>query len=102
MNSKINGVAGGPPRVDSNKPASGAESASRPAATSPATRADEVSLTDSAQLMVRLEQVLEALPVVDRERVESIKQAIADGNYAVDAERVAAEVLRMELDIKPR
>ena len=101
MNSKINGVAGGPPRLDSNKPAAGAESSSRPAAPSAGARADEISLTDSAQLMVRLEKALEELPVIDRERVESVKQAIADGSYAVDAERVAAEVLRMELDIKP-
>ena len=70
-----------------------------PAAKSATTGTDAVSLTESAQLMARLGQVLEALPVIDRERVESIKQAIADGSYAVDPERVAAEVMRMELDI---
>lgn len=101
MNSKINGVAGGPPRLDSNKPAGEAPSPGRATASTSA-GTDELSLTGPAQLMVRLEKALEDVPAIDRERVETVKRAIADGNYAVDAERVAAEVLRFELDIRPR
>ena len=60
------------------------------------------ALTESGQLMVRLEKILEDLPAVDRERVETIKQAISDGTYAVNAEKVAAEVIRMEMDLHRR
>lgn len=101
MTSKINGVGGGPPRLDGSKPAAPARPDRSESATPPAA-ADAVSLTDSAQLLVRLEKAIEDVPVIDRERVETIKAAIADGSYAVNAERVAAEVLRMESALKPR
>ena len=77
------------------------EPANEPAAPAESAR-DQVSLTDSARLMVRLEKILEDLPSVDRDRVEVIKQAIADGTYSVDAQKVAAEVLRMEMDLNRR
>lgn len=99
MNSKINGVGNSPPRIDSSKPAGPAGPARGDAAAAPVA-GDAVSLTDSAQLLVRLEKALADVPVIDRERVETIKTAIADGTYAVDANRVAAEVLRMEMDLK--
>lgn len=98
MNSKINGVGGSPPRIDSSKPA--ATSRPAPGEAAATTPSDAVSLTDSAQLLVRLEKALADVPVIDRVRVETIKSAIADGTYAVDADRVAAEVLRMETDLK--
>ncbi len=97
MNPKINGVSGNSPRVESGQRStevrqSGTDSAAKPAA-------DQVSLTGSGQLMVRLEKILSDLPTVDRERVETIKRAIADGTYSVNAEKVAAEVIRMEMDL---
>lgn len=99
MNSKINGVGGGPPRLDGSKPAAPART-NRSESAPQAASADAVSLTDSAQLLVRLEKAIEDVPVIDRERVETIKSAIADGSYAVNAERVATEVLRMETALK--
>lgn len=101
MNSKINGVAGGSPRltneskVDRTPPEAEAGAA-------PAGSRDEVNLTDTAQLMVRLTDTLKTLPPIDSQRVETVKQAIADGTYSVDAQRVATEVLRMELGLKLR
>lgn len=100
MNPKINGVSGGPPRVDSSKPAAAAGKPADSERAGHAAASDEVSLTDSAQLMVRLEKLLDDVPHIDRERVEAVKRAIADGSYSVDAERVAAEVLRMELNLR--
>ncbi|MBT8144761.1 MAG: flagellar biosynthesis anti-sigma factor FlgM [Gammaproteobacteria bacterium] len=99
MSPKINGVPGAPPRVDNTRPTSDAGTAGRPQ--DAAGSGDEVSLTESAQLLVKLEKILQDVPEIDRERVETIKQAIADGTYSVDAERVAAEVLRMEMGLKP-
>ena len=100
MNPKINGVSGGPPRIESGQRTGDVQRGEKQ--TPAASGADQVSLTKSAHLMVRLEKILEELPAVDRERVETIKQAISDGTYSVNAEKVAAEVLRMEMDLHRR
>lgn len=100
MNPKINGVSGGSPRIEGGQRTSGAgRSANK---TTADTGIDQVSLTESGRLMVRLEKILEDLPVVDRDRVETIKQAISDGTYSINAQKVAAEVLRMEMDLHKR
>lgn len=99
MNPKINGVSGSP-RVESGQRTNDVKRSEKPAQSD--TPIDQVSLTDSGRLMVRLEKMLEDLPVVDRERVDSIKQAISDGTYSINAEKVAAEVLRMEMDLHKR
>ncbi|MBT8136697.1 MAG: flagellar biosynthesis anti-sigma factor FlgM [Gammaproteobacteria bacterium] len=96
MNPKINGIPGGSPRIESGQRSGDVRKTSEPA---PASPVDQVSLTESARLMVRLEKILEDLPTVDRGRVDQIKQAIADGTYSVNAEKVAAEVLRMEMGL---
>ena len=36
---------------------------------------------------------------VDKERVQAIRQALADGSYEIDADRVAAKLLRAERDL---
>ena len=102
MNPKINGVSGGSPRIEGGKPSGDVQKKSDQATAAPATAPDQVSLTESARLMVRLEKILEDLPTVDRDRVEVIKQAISDGTYSVNAEKVANEVLRMEMDLNSR
>jgi len=100
VTTKINGVPGSSPRIDGGQRTDEVQKTSKQA---PAPNAgDQVSLTNSARLMVRLEKILQDLPTVDRERVETIKQAISDGTYSVNAEKVAAEVLRMEMDLHRR
>ena len=57
---------------------------------------DKVSLTDTAGRVRELEQRLIDLPIIDNQRVEALKKALADGSYKVDAERVAQELLALE------
>ncbi len=58
-----------------------------------------VELTSNAVLLGKLDQALAAVPDVDVKRVEAIKSAIADGSYEVDAERIAAELLKLDDDL---
>ncbi|WP_126453729.1 flagellar biosynthesis anti-sigma factor FlgM [Sulfuriflexus mobilis] len=58
--------------------------------------ADTVSLTNASAQLRSLENTLAELPVVDTQRVESIKQALADGSYQVDAQRVADKLIDLE------
>lgn len=57
---------------------------------------DTVSLTNTAAQLRSLENSLAELPVVDTQRVESIKQAIADGSYQINAQRVADKLINLE------
>lgn len=58
--------------------------------------ADSVSLTDTAARLQKLEGTIAALPVVDAQRVESIRNAISSGEYQPDAERIAEKMLAFD------
>lgn len=53
----------------------------------------DVSLSSHAAQLKQLETRLAAIPVVDRPRVESIKAAIANGDYVIRPENIAAGLL---------
>ncbi|MDH5483896.1 MAG: flagellar biosynthesis anti-sigma factor FlgM [Gammaproteobacteria bacterium] len=72
----------------SNKTVSQAES--RPAS------GDTVSLSAEGLQIGELKQQLDALPDVDAEKVAAIKQEIARGNYPLDPERIAENLINLE------
>lgn len=86
-------------KIDESRPAERI-SADRPApdaaAAKPEASADTVSLTSGAQLLERLEKSLAALPAVDSQRVDEIRQAIENGDYEIDPQAIADAMLRME------
>lgn len=49
----------------------------------------DVSLSPRSAQLKQLEAQLAAIPVVDRARVDSIKAAIASGEYTVNTENIA-------------
>jgi len=65
----------------------------RPAQPQANKRADteqtDVTLSQRAAELKQLETQLAAIPVVDRARVDSIKEAIASGQYTVNTENIA-------------
>lgn len=65
----------------------------RPAQPQANTRADsgqtDVTLSRRAAELKQMETRLAAIPVIDRARVESIKEAIASGQYAINTENIA-------------
>ncbi len=58
--------------------------------------ADSVSLTDTAARLQKLEGTIAALPVVDAQRVEAIRSAIANGEYQIDAQSIAEKMLAFD------
>lgn len=99
--------------IDSNngiKPGSNNSGSSRPASVTPkdsgaasktdsqsnTARRDSVNLSAEAQSMNRLEENLAKLPDVDSERVASLKNAIAEGRFEIDAERIAQNMLNQD------
>jgi negative regulator of flagellin synthesis FlgM len=60
---------------------------------------DTVSLTDTAARLRQMENTLAQLPVVDNQRVEEIRRAIAEGTFEVDPKRVAEKMVGLEKEL---
>lgn len=55
-----------------------------------------VKLSEQAQQLKAIEERLRDLPEVDSERVAQLRQAIADGSYKTDSNRIADKLLALE------
>lgn len=80
----------------SNNHNSDAAVVKNPAATSTQPQPETVKLSDQAQTLSKLEESVAQLPDIDEGRIASIKQAIDDGSYAIDPERIAAKLTSLE------
>ena len=56
---------------------------------------DQVKLTDSARALQEAARTSDA-SAIDSQRVEQLRQALADGSYKVDAGRIADRMLALE------
>lgn len=54
-----------------------------------ASAGDKVQLSSLSSSLQKAETAIAQTPVVDRQRVDEIKQAIANGEFKVDANRIA-------------
>ncbi|MBT8085341.1 MAG: flagellar biosynthesis anti-sigma factor FlgM [Woeseia sp.] len=59
-------------------------------------KSDTVELTSGAKLLERLEKSLESLPDINQERVDAVKTAIANGDYTIDADKIADALVRFD------
>ena len=60
----------------------------------PAAVSDDVQLTDTAERLRQLESSMGSVEISDSAKIESIRQAIADGNFKVDEEVVAENLVQ--------
>jgi negative regulator of flagellin synthesis FlgM len=79
------------------------QSSDQPAAqqeTGKSSATDTVSLSDNAVQLGKIEHSVATTPVIDTQRVEQLKQAIANGSYEIDAEKVADKLMQFESILK--
>ncbi|MBY5992925.1 flagellar biosynthesis anti-sigma factor FlgM [Ferrimonas balearica] len=61
--------------------------------------ADAVVLTEQAQQLSRAESGLADATGIDQAKVDAVKQAIAEGRYHVDPERLASNITKFENEL---
>ncbi|MGE0623953.1 MAG: flagellar biosynthesis anti-sigma factor FlgM [Pseudomonadales bacterium] len=96
MVNKIDGVSGQRPPAASPSQTARTERGEADRASASGSASDQLSLTSSAQLLKELSEAVAASPEVDQGRIEAIRQAIADGSYDIDAQRIADKLLKLE------
>ena len=60
---------------------------------------DSVTLTPQAQQLNELRKKANDAPVVDQKKIEQLKKAIADGDYKVNPEKLAASIANFEFKL---
>ncbi len=90
--------SGGANRSRSSAPvvAPSAKAPSAPAAKAEPSSKDNVVLSSEAQNLVRLQTKISNLPDVNMDRVAAIKQAIAEGRFEINPERIAENMLNQD------
>ncbi len=99
MSNKINGVTQGQLGTAINRTSeqnNRAETQAKSGGSGVSRDATTVSLTQNAVLLGKLDQALAQVPEIDSAKVESVKAAIAGGNYEIDADKIAAALLKLD------
>jgi len=65
-------------------------------AATPTSTADTVTITGPALALQKLSEAVAAAPVVNSQKVASVKQAVQNGTYQVDTGRVADKIIQFE------
>lgn len=74
----------------------GSQPADNEAARSGQARQDEVSISSRAADLQSLERSIRQLPDVDRARVDQLREKISNGEYQIDARRLADRIADFE------
>ncbi|EKO3791922.1 flagellar biosynthesis anti-sigma factor FlgM [Vibrio metschnikovii] len=84
-----------PARSDTNTAASSTSSAAR----SQSSQQDAVSLSTQGRAIGEMHSEMAATPSFDTAKVAAIKEAIANGSYIVDAEKLADNMIKFEKEL---
>ncbi len=60
---------------------------------------DTVKLTDNAKLLERTEKSLAEAPAVDHAKIAAVRADIENGNYEINADKIAEALLRTDLEL---
>ena len=99
MSNKIDGTnqgqSIGPNGVGGSRPTAGAAQRTGQAKEVPVPGGETVRLTSGAQMMERMSSMLESLEM-QNQRLDAIMESIANGDYEIDAEKIAARLMMFE------
>ncbi|MCU7893431.1 MAG: flagellar biosynthesis anti-sigma factor FlgM [Candidatus Thiodiazotropha sp. (ex Ustalcina ferruginea)] len=78
---------------------SGLPGGKRSATSTTSTRKDHFNMTGSAGRLLELEGRIAQMPIVDGQKVEAVKLALANGSFTIDPQTAADKMLAMELSL---
>ncbi len=93
IDNSLKTIVGGPSLEDSTRPARKSGSGSTAVAN------DKVELSNVSASLQAIEKGFADTPVVDQGKVDEIKQAIANGHFKVNADKVADRLLKTVQDL---
>nr|NLU59817.1 flagellar biosynthesis anti-sigma factor FlgM [Pseudomonas sp. BIGb0427] len=88
-------VAGGV-RTGSSQESTASAASAKAGSVAESSASETVHLSHEAQQLQKVSDKLRDQPIVNSARVAELKQAIADGSYQVDSNRVASKLLNFE------
>ena len=91
----ISGIRSGG-RIETERKDKSADTPSTPVDSSSRTISDSVEFSAAAQQLSSLQDELAAIDAVDMGKVDEIRQAISNGNYKIDAQKIAESLLALE------
>ncbi len=77
---------------------SGTTQKNQPASAQLRAEGDSVQLSADARLLQEISGKLGSTPAIDEERVQQLRQAIADGHYTIDSHQLADKIMRFEAE----
>lgn len=96
--SKLNSAATAQVRSSSTK-LSNEQPAQAATKTATPPRSDSVVITAQAQQLQGAQAKMASLPEIDQKKVAEIKQAIAEGRYKIDPEKLATNIASFEAEL---
>lgn len=66
----------------------------------PTSSGEPVQLSKNARQLQSVSEKIASMPSVNSEKVAQLKQAVAEGSYQVDSQRVASKLLGLEAQFK--
>lgn len=82
--------------INSNTAKTQSKDSAESSTTGNARTEDTVSLSQESQQVIELQQRIKNAPEIDSAKVEAIKQEIARGNYPLDPEKIAENLINLE------
>ena len=91
----ISGIRSGG-RIETERKDKSSDTSSATVDSSSRAISDSVELSAAAQQLASLQDKLAAIDTVDMGKVDEIRQAISNGNYKIDAQKIAESLLALE------
>ena len=91
----VSGIRSGG-RIETERKDKSSDTSSSPVDSSSRAISDSVEFSSAAQQLSSLQDALASIDLVDMGKVDEIRQAISNGSYKVDAQKIAESLLALE------